>query len=174
MPVQIMDEYERSWPKIEGILPRLLLQPPEVISEVLQWLDLKDLLSLRISNRKLHALIHYHEKSICARFCSRLRRQDSVLQLPAKIHGLTNDLLFYIELQRRYSAIRDLASLLANHVVSRIQIQQADCEKHDMEQWRMKKIMKLRQHLFPALFLLNNFLECLYAVYISGEETFAD
>jgi hypothetical protein len=169
-----MDDSDPSSPGPEEVLTHLLGQPPEIVGEVLQWLDLRDLLSLRIANRKLHELVHHHEKSICARFCRRLQRENCALQLPVKIHGLTNDLLFYIELQRRYTAIRELAHLLCTHIVSRIQFRHPGAEKEELETWRSTKVSKMHRLLFPALFLLNNFLECLHSVFLSGEEDFAN
>lgn len=173
MPAQTTGDAESKISKPEEVLTRLLDQPTEVVGEALQWLDLKDLLTLRITNRRLHYLVHDHEKSICARFVTRLQRQHSALQLPNKISGLTNDLLFYIELQRRYSAIQDLSMLLSQHVISRIKMRHPVPEKAVDLEWRERKVSRLQQQLFPALFLFNNFLECLHTVYLSGEEAFA-
>jgi hypothetical protein len=173
MPTQTTADIQVLSLKPEEVLSHLLDQPPEVIGEVLQWLDLRDLLSLRIANHRLHELVHHHEKSISARLCTRLRCQNTALQLPVKIHGLTNDLLFYIELHRRYSAIDDLSNLLCTHIVSRIRIQHPHPEKQVAEEWRLRKVARFHQRLFPALFLFNSFLECLHAVYLSGEEAFA-
>ena len=169
-----MDDSDGISPNPEEVLSHLLDQPPEIVGEVLQWLGLTDLLSLRITNRRLHFLVHNHEKSICARFVRRLQRQNSALQLPIKIHGLANDLLFYIELQRRYSAIHELSVLLSRHVISKIKIRHPAPEKPDDQEWRERKVSRLQQRLFPALFLFTNFLECLHSVYMSGEEAFAD
>ena len=169
-----MDDVDDLSPRPEEVLSHLLDQPAEVVGEVLQWLGLRDLLNLRITNRRLHQLVHHHERSICGRFARRLQRQNKALQLPIKIHGLTNDLLFYIELQRRYSAIQELSALLSNHIIWRITIRHPAPEKADDQAWRERKISRLHQRLFPALFLFNNFLECLYSVYLEGEEAFAD
>ena len=174
MPFPLRDDDETApSAKPEKVLSQLLLQPPEVIGEVLQWLDLKDLLNLRITSRRLHDLVHDHEKSICVRFGARLRRQSQALQLPVKIHGLTNDLLFFIELHRRYKAINHLSIILCNQALSQIKIQHSAIEKHVAEEWRARKAVRLHNRLFPALFIFNNFLECLNSVYASGEEAFA-
>ena len=64
--------------------------------------------------------------------------------------------------------------LLSKHVISRIKTRHPAPEKAEDQEWRERKISRLQQRLFPALFLFNNFLECLYSVYMSGEEAFAD
>jgi hypothetical protein len=157
----------------ERFLAVLIRQPTEIIGEVLQWLELKHLLILRIADRRFHNLIHRHEQSICARFCGRLRRQNRALQLPVKIHGLTNDLLFYVELQRRYLIIRELSLLLCTKIVSKIRTHHPNADETMMAEWRSRKRSMLNSRLFPSLFILNNFLECLRPVFMHGEEAFA-
>lgn len=156
-----------------ALFSRLQTQPTELIGDILQWLDLKDLLNLRIANHALHELVHSHEKIICARYCRQVQREHHALQLPSKIYGSTNDLLFYVELHRRYTAIYSLAHLLSSHVLGRIQVQRLDADKVQVEQWRSRKTERLTKVLFPALFLYNNFLECLYAVHVRSEEAFS-
>ena len=152
------------------VLAYLLEQPNELIAEVVQWLDLKDLLNLRVTSRKLHQLVHSHEEGICARYCRRLRQEHHALQLPAKIHGLTNDLLFYIELQHRCEPIRQLSLTLSDHIAMRLLIRSALPEKEAEGTWRVRKRLRLHQNLFPWLFAFNNFLECLKHVFIEGDE----
>jgi hypothetical protein len=157
----------------ERFLVVLIRQPTEIIGEVLQWLELKHLLILRITDRRFHYLIHRHEQSICTRFCGRLRRQNRALQLPVKIHGLTNDLLYYVELQRRYLIIRELSLLLCTKIVSKIRTHHINPDEATMAEWRSRKRSMLNSKLFPSLFILNNFLECLRPVFVKGEEAFA-
>lgn len=170
---QLSTMAERATSTSQDIFSHLLTQPTELIGDILQWLDLKDLLNLRRVNHTLHALVHCHEKSICARYCRQLQREHRALQLPTKIYGLTNDLLFYIELHRRYRAIYSLACLLSSHIISRIQVQHPDLDKVQIEQWRSRKADRLTNALFPALFLYNNFLECLYATHVRSEGHFS-
>ncbi len=159
--------------KHTDVLAYLLEQPNELIAEVVQWLDLKDLLSLRITSRKLHELVHGHEEGICAGYCRRLRQEHHALQLPTRIHGLTNDLLFHIELQHRYEPIRQLSLTLSDHIAMKMRLRSPLPEKVGEGPWRVRKRLKLHYNLFPWLFAFNSFLECLKQVFIKGDEAFS-
>jgi hypothetical protein len=157
----------------QGAFSRLLNQPPELVGAMLQWLEVPDLLNLRLTNRTFHSLIHSHEASICGRYRRQLQREHRAFQLPPVVHVPRNDLLHYIDLHRRYSAISILADRISKHVVKHIDIHRPKLDKAQEELWCSKKVTKLRAELFPALFVYNNFLECLYAVHLRGEDEFS-
>jgi hypothetical protein len=157
----------------QGAFSRLLNQPPELVGGMLQWLEVPDLLSLRLTSRTFHNLVHDHETSICGRYCRQVQREHRAFQLPPTVYAPRKDLLHYIDLHRRYSAISILADRISNHVVRHIEIQRPKLDKAQEELWRSKKVTKLRAELFPALFLYNSFLECLYAVHLRGEDEFS-
>ncbi|RMZ78770.1 hypothetical protein DV738_g3655, partial [Chaetothyriales sp. CBS 135597] len=156
------------------ILTSLLEQPHELIGEVLLLLDLKDLLSLRITSRRLHQLVHSHEQAICARYYSRIRHEHAAaLQLPVTLRGLPNDLTSYIELQRRYEPIHQLSLAFSQHIAMKLQLRVPFPTKETEWRWRERKTLVLHRQLFPNLFALNGFLESFRTVFMLGEQDFA-
>ena len=159
--------------KQNDALTFLLQQPNELIGEVVQWLDIKDLLNLRRTCRSLHELIHSHEESICARYRRTLGREHAVFDLPDRVFIRRNDLTYYIELQHRYESMRLLSLTLAEHVSAGLRQSSPQLGKEDEDAWRQRKGRKLHKAIFPWLFALNSFFECLGSVFAVGEESFA-
>ncbi|RMD41110.1 hypothetical protein DV735_g4029, partial [Chaetothyriales sp. CBS 134920] len=156
------------------ILTFLLEQPHELIGEVVVLLDLKDLLNLRITSRRLHQLVHSHEQAICARYYSRIRHRHAAgLQLPTALRGLPNDLTSYIELRRRYEPIHQLSLAFSHHIAMKLRLKTRFPTKEAECRWRERKSLRLHRQLFPGLFALNSFLESLRTVFIRGEHDFA-
>ena len=123
---------------LDRVLPRLLEQPKELIGEVLQWLDLRDLLNLRTATHTLHDLVHDHEEALCSRFCGKLQRRNPVFQLCPEVHGSKRDLLHYIKLNRRYHLMTGLASLLSETIMTSISFVETS-GKEQMSEWRDRK-----------------------------------
>ncbi|RMZ82873.1 hypothetical protein DV737_g1856, partial [Chaetothyriales sp. CBS 132003] len=155
------------------ILTHLLEQPHELIGEVVRWLELKDLLNLRITSRSLHQLVHSHEQAICARYYGRLRHQHAALQLPVSLRGFPNDLVSYIELQHSYEPIHQLSLAFSHHIATKLRLESPLPTKEVECRWRERKTLLLHRQLFPWLFALNSFLESLRNVFIRGDEDFA-
>jgi hypothetical protein len=155
------------------VLTYLLDQPNELIAEVVQWLDLKDLLNLRLTSHTLHELVHSHEEGIYVRYCQRLRRAHPLIHLPVTLNDGRNDLLRYIELQRRYEPLRQLSLTISDHIASRIQIRTALRDKQAEGDWRHRKQIRLHIGLLPWLFALNSWFEALKVIVLEAEKDFA-
>lgn len=157
----------------EILLSLLLQQPTEIITAVLRWLEVKDLLNLRVSCRQLHMLLHALEQSFCAAYCGQLKQEYAGLRLLASIHEDKTDLMSYIELQHRHSGIWALSGVLSKHVLSKLNFQ-VTAEKATLTDLRVRKSGRLQKALFPYLFMLNNFLESLRQVIVEADEAFAE
>jgi len=154
------------------VLPLLLRQPTEIIAEVLSWLEFKDLLTLRITNRALHQLIHHHEKSICTQYCKSLLERHPRLHLPPTWRGNQGGLVYVIQVDRQYHALQSLAATLSDRIVSKLTLAEPEKHKDEGKDWKRGKARLLHDRLFPALFYLNTFLESLYEIILEGDETF--
>lgn len=154
------------------LLPQLLAGPNEIKAAVLRWLDVEDILNLRISCRRLHMLIHDLAQNLYADHFGRLKKMHGALGLPEK-HVPEADLTSYIELLHRHSYIWELAGVLSNHLTSKVKIQGSDNKVADVN-LRLKKASLLQKALFAHLFILDRFLDRFRNILAKADEAFAD
>lgn len=156
-----------------SLLSKLLRQPPEIIGKVLHHLDVKDLLSLRSVNHALHAVVHDNEASISGGYCRILARRNPAIHLPTSVHGDVPDFIQYIDLQRRYQSVWELSRILTDHFVSHLHEKDV-IDKALTQRLRDTKRPVIRATVFPALFSLNNFFDCLRVVILDAEKAFQE
>jgi hypothetical protein len=150
------------------VLLLFLGQPTEIIGLILHWLDIKDLLNLRLSNRRLHTLVHDHQHSICLAFCRRLQRDYPGMTMPTPLGSKALDLVYYLRAQRHYDGILRLSETMAQHItkhITYIQLTDKISESVAME----RAVRRLRKRLIPGLSRLQNFLEQLKVIVVEGE-----
>jgi hypothetical protein len=150
------------------VLPLLFGQPTEIIGLILHWLDIKDLFNLRLSNRRLHTLVHDHQHSICAAFCRRLQRGSPGITLPSRIASHPLDLAYYLRAQRHVNGIAQLSEIMASHITNHITYIQLT-DKINPSVAMTRAAYRLRNRLIPALSRVQNFLEQLKAIIAEAE-----
>lgn len=139
------------------IISLLLQQPPEIIHHVLYWLEPGDLLSLRMTNKILHNLIHQSERAIC-------------LTLPARItrgHGChvslcpVPDLSSFFRMYRTFESVCKVATIVADRISGFMKSRAHSGDKQALNDWRQRKIQLLKPKLKRCLIILQHYLNFL-------------
>jgi hypothetical protein len=168
----MLDHSDKTEMNPVPFLELLLKQPTEITTAIFFWLDIRDLLNVRISCKRLHRLVHDLSQSLYAHMSSCLRQKygKSLHLLPPREEV---DLASFIELQSSCLSILKLAEVLADHVASQLIISAASDKTIEFT-LRSEKAGILQRQLFPYLFTLNRFLDGLGRLLAEADQALAD
>jgi hypothetical protein len=114
-------------------------------------LSCHDLCALRLTNHKIHTLIHENESTIVR---NHLREEKKIVPKYFKPAGSLS-LDYEIELRYRFRQCRRLATFLATECCAKLEPLQL---LYDSQGWRKRKAKKLRENLVMNLFAVYEFL----------------
>ncbi|KAJ9654320.1 hypothetical protein H2198_006618 [Neophaeococcomyces mojaviensis] len=152
--------------RTERILHLLLLQPPEIRNQVLQWLDPGDLLHLRATCHAMHDFVHESERAICLSLRERIAQKhdisDAIINVP--------DLSAFFRLSRQYDCVCDVATITAERITRFLKCIGHSDDKSALETWRARKSLRLQKKLVRSFIYLQIYLDYLVDTITKNEE----
>lgn len=158
-------EAEMSDHSYHDVLNLLLQQPLEIRHLIFGWLEPRDLLNLRMTDRTWHNQVHASEQPICMDFADHLTKLNDLTNVPIRVHSFSS----LCQISNRYVSLCDLAKVLADQVGSRLTVKDRSDTKDILEQWRRKKVRRLERKLLRALLILQQYLDLFQEIIIKNE-----